>query len=74
VINALSIVLGLVLSPIFFIPIATYLGLIVVGSLLIGKSLIEKLILPIVLFTMHMVWGAGYLTSPKGLMAEEAQE
>jgi hypothetical protein len=37
----------------------------------IGKSIVEKALLPIVLFTMHMVWGAGYLSSPKGLMAEE---
>jgi hypothetical protein len=43
------------------------------GSLVIGKNIVEKLILPIVLFTMHMVWGAGYLSSPRGLMAEEAQ-
>jgi hypothetical protein len=56
------------------IPIVTYLGLIILGSLVIGKSLIEKLILPTVLIVMHMVWGAGYLSSPKGLMAEEAQE
>ena len=69
----LSLLFGLVLSPIFLIPIATYLGLIILGSLVIGKNIVEKLILPIVLFTMHMVWGAGYLSSPKGLMAEEAQ-
>ena len=74
VINTLSIILGLVLSPLFFIPIATYMGLIIIGSLIIGKSIIEKLILPIVLIVMHMVWGAGYLSSPKSLMAEEAQE
>ena len=71
VINALSIILGLTLSPFFLIPIVTYLGLIILGSLVIGKSLIEKLILPTVLIVMHMVWGAGYLSSPKGLMAEE---
>ena len=74
VINTLSIILGLTLSPFFFIPIATYMGLIIIGSLIIGKSIIEKLILPIVLIVMHMVWGAGYLSSPKSLMAEEAQE
>ena len=74
VINTLSIILGLTLSPLFFIPIATYMGLIIIGSLIIGKSIIEKLILPTVLIVMHMVWGAGYLSSPKGLMAEEAQE
>ena len=70
-INTLSFVLGLVVSPIFFIPIAAYLALILIGSLIVGRSLTEKLILPIVLVTMHMVWGAGYLSSQKGLMAEE---
>lgn len=71
VINIFSIILGLLLSPIFFFPIATYLLLIILGSLILGRSLIEKLALPTILLTMHMVWGAGYLTSPKGLMAEE---
>jgi succinoglycan biosynthesis protein ExoA len=74
VINVLSIVLGFALSPIFFIPVATYLALILLGSIVLGKSITEKIILPTVLVTMHMVWGAGYLSSPKGLMAEEAQE
>ena len=70
-INIFSVIMGLVISPIFLFPFATYLLLILIGSLILGRSLIEKLILPTVLFTMHMVWGAGYLTSPKGLMAEE---
>jgi GT2 family glycosyltransferase len=70
-INTLSIILGLAVSPIFFTPIAAYLGLILLGSLVVGRNLFEKLTLPIILVTMHMVWGAGYLSSPKGLMAEE---
>ena len=72
--NTFSIILGLVLSPLFFLPAATYLALILIGSLVLGKSLVEKIILPTVLVTMHMVWGAGYLSSPKGLLAEEAGE
>ncbi len=70
-INTVSVILGLVVSPILFIPIATYLILIILGSLILGRTLVEKFILPVVLITMHMVWGAGYLSSPKGLMAEE---
>jgi glycosyltransferase involved in cell wall biosynthesis len=70
-INIFSVILGLVISPIFFFPFAAYLLLILIGSLILGRSLIEKLTLPTVLFIMHMVWGAGYLTSLKGLMAEE---
>ena len=42
------------------------------SSIILGKSMAEKITLPTVLVTMHMVWGAGYLLSPKGLMAEEA--
>lgn len=70
-INAISIILGLVLSPVFLIPLAIYLLSIFLGSLVVGRNIFEKLLLPIVLMTMHMVWGAGYLLSPKGLMAEE---
>jgi hypothetical protein len=70
-VNALSIILGLTLSPLFFIPVATYLALILIGSIVLGKSIAEKIVLPTVLVTMHMVWGAGYLSSPKKLMAED---
>ncbi len=70
VINALSIIFGLIYSPIFLIPIATYLASIIFGSLVIGKTMSDKLILPVVLLTMHMVWGAGYLFSPRNLLAE----
>ena len=70
VINALSIIFGVIYSPIFLIPIATYLASIIFGSLVIGKTMSDKLILPVVLLTMHMVWGAGYLFSPRNLLAE----
>ena len=70
VINALSIIFGVIYSPIFLIPIATYLAAILFGSLVIGKTVTQRLILPIVLATMHMVWGAGYLFSPRNLLAE----
>jgi len=70
-INTLSFVLGITYSPIFLAPLAIYLGSLILGAIWIGKSVAEKAILPLVLFTMHMVWGAGYLSSPKGLMAEE---
>ncbi len=70
-INTISFIAGLLISPIFFLPLAGYLIAIILGSLVIGKSISEKVILPAVLITMHMVWGAGYLSSPRGLMAEE---
>ena len=73
---AVAIIMGSVVASIFFgavalFPIAVYLVLIIMGSLVIGKSLIEKLLLPFVIGTLHMVWGAGFLLSPKGLIAEE---
>ncbi len=70
-INTISLIFGLVIAPIFLIPLATYIVAIIIGSFVIGKSFTERLILPVVLATMHMVWGAGYLSSPKGLLAEE---
>jgi hypothetical protein len=38
---------------------------VVIGGFLVGKSFATKLILPIVLVTMHMSWGLGFLTSSK---------
>lgn len=66
-----SIVASLFLGEIALIPIAAYLTLIILGSLFIGKSLTEKILLPFVIGTMHLVWGFGFLLSPKGLIAEE---
>ena len=68
--NLISLVLGATLNSIFLVPILCYLLLILLGSLRIGKSALEKLFLPLILITMHMVWGAGFLTSPKRLMQQ----
>ncbi len=68
VINLLSLILGLSLSTIFFIPLITYLLIIILSSLFIGKSIYEKIALPSVLITMHMSWGFGFITSPKNLI------
>ena len=70
VLNLISLVLGATLNSIFLLPILCYLLLILLGSLQIGKSALEKLFLPPILITMHMVWGAGFLTSPKRLMQQ----
>jgi len=40
------------------------------GSIVIGKTPMEKLMLPAVLATMHFSWGAGFLTSPKNLVRQ----
>jgi glycosyltransferase involved in cell wall biosynthesis len=67
-INLLSIFTGLLISPIFFIPVISYSLLIVIGAFLIGKSWSERLRLPAILSTMHMSWGLGFLTSPKSIV------
>ena len=68
VINVLSLTLGLFLNSIFFIPAITYLLIIILSSLFIGKGIYEKITLPSVLITMHMSWGFGFITSPKNLI------
>jgi len=65
--TAISIALALILNPIFIIPAATYGIFLIVASLITGNAISEKLLLPIVLFTMQMSWGLGFLTSPKTL-------
>jgi len=68
VINSLSLILGLFLSNLFFIPALTYLSIIILSSLFIGKGIYEKISLPSVLITMHASWGFGFITSPKNLI------
>ena len=73
-VNAASIILGFALSPLFFTLLALYLLSLLVGGLALGKSLSEKIILPSVFATMHMVWGLGFLTSPKRLVGQDEPE
>jgi hypothetical protein len=42
--------------------------LIIIGGLVIGKKLTEKLFMPLVLFVMHFSWGIGFLSSPRKLL------
>jgi len=65
----ISIITGILLHPYFFIPALTYAAAILVGSMVIGKSLFEKIALSSVLATMHISWGIGYITSPRNLIA-----
>lgn len=66
-----SVISGLVLSPVLFIPALIYIAFLVLASLNIGRSIGEYVRLPWILLTMHMSWGAGYLTSPRALVPEE---
>ena len=66
-VSALSIVLGTFISTIFLLPALVYALFILLASIVIGKSLSEIISLPLILLTMHMCWGTGFLTSPKSL-------
>ncbi len=66
-----SLILGSVLSPLWFVPAAIYLAFLIVASLSIGRNFGEYTRLPWILLTMHMSWGAGYLTSSPSLVPEE---
>jgi hypothetical protein len=63
----LSILLS-VINPLFITPFLIYLSLIIIGGLVIGKKLTEKLFMPLVLFVMHFSWGIGFLSSPRKLL------
>lgn len=67
-----SIVLGATLTPLLFIPALTYALFILIASARIGKTLPEFVSLPLILLTMHMSWGIGFLTSPKSLAPKVA--
>ena len=63
-----SLVLGVLLSSIFFIPALIYLLFVVLASLKISTSTGEYLLLLLVIPTMHFAWGAGFISSPKTLV------
>ena len=63
-----SLVLGVLLSSIFFIPALVYLLFVVLASLKISTSIREYLLLLLVIPTMHFAWGAGFISSPKTLV------
>ncbi|MFF2186329.1 glycosyltransferase family 2 protein [Streptomyces sp. NPDC058155] len=67
--NVLGVVVGLAFTPWALIVPGGYLAAIVAGSIPAGKGLPLKarLQIPLALATMHMSWGAGFLTSPRSL-------
>ena len=62
-----SLILGLLLYPIFFLPAAVYGVFIVITAILIAKSIREFFSLLAIIPTMHFAWGAGFITSTKVL-------
>jgi len=65
--TSISILLGALVSSLFFIPALVYAVFILGASIIIGKSVGEIVCLPTILLTMHISWGLGFLTSPKSL-------
>jgi len=63
----LSIFFAILINPVFITPIFIYFASLVVGGVFIGKKLTDKLLMPLVLATMHISWGIGFITSPKKL-------
>jgi hypothetical protein len=63
----LSISFAVLLDPVFITPIVIYFSSLIIGSVLIGKKMADKLLMPLVLATMHLSWGIGFITSPKKL-------
>ena len=67
VMNLLSVVFGVLVAKVFYLPVLIYMTLLIIGGLIIGRKTSDKLLMPIVFATMHLSWGAGFLTSPKKL-------
>ena len=67
VINLLSVVFGVFVAQVFFLPVLIYMTLLIIGGMIIGRKIVDKLLMPIVFATMHLSWGAGFITSPKKL-------
>ena len=65
VFTSIGLLFGVFVSAIFLIAPIGYLVGVVVSGVVVGKSFATKLMLPIVLLTMHMSWGLGFLTSSK---------
>jgi len=66
-----SVISGFLISPYLFLPAGVYLSFTLIAGILLGKDVIEKTTMPAVLFTMHMAWGAGFITSPKSLVPQD---
>jgi succinoglycan biosynthesis protein ExoA len=66
---------GAVVTPWTLVLPAGYLAVVLVGSLVAGRGLSPAVVarLPVVLVTMHLSWGWGFLTSPASLVPGHAE-
>jgi len=65
--TSISLISGLLISPLCFLPAAIYGLFTLISSLLIAKSPREFISLLAIIPTMHFAWGAGFITSTKAL-------
>jgi cellulose synthase/poly-beta-1,6-N-acetylglucosamine synthase-like glycosyltransferase len=63
--TSIGLLFGLFFSSIFLIAPIGYLVGVVISGFVVGKSFATKFTLPVVLATMHMSWGWGFLSSSK---------
>jgi glycosyltransferase involved in cell wall biosynthesis len=63
----ISLISGLLIHPILYLPAMVYGGFVLLSSLLIAKSVSEYFSLLAIIPTMHFAWGAGFITSTKTL-------
>jgi glycosyltransferase involved in cell wall biosynthesis len=69
--TVISLIAGLLVSPWLLVPAGVYAAFTLIAGIALGKGLLEKLLMPAVLFTMQMSWGAGFITSPKYLVPQD---
>jgi len=62
-----SLLFGLLIHPIFYLPAAVYGIFLLISSVIIAKSARELISLLAIIPTMHFAWGAGFITSTKAL-------
>jgi len=63
----ISVLTGLLIHPILYIPLAVYGLFVAVSAALISRSVRELISLLAIIPTMHFAWGAGFITSTKAL-------
>ena len=66
-----SLLFGALFHAIFFIPALIYILFVALASIAIARSVIQYIFLLAVIPTMHFAWGAGFITSPKGLVPSD---
>ena len=65
VIGTLASLIAGLFYPVLFIPAGVYGLFLLLASIKIGNTFLERLMLPVILFTMHMSWGIGFITSTR---------